>query len=251
MNYSISELSKLAGVSSRTLRYYETIGLLSSTRNPENYYRVYGQNEVKRLQQILFYRELGVPLAKIKSILNSPSFDHESALLEHLEQLKARQEQLVGLIHTVEKSLKAEKGVIVMSDREKFEGFKKKLIEENEAKYGRETRDRYGDEIVDQSNQKLQDASEKDFNDIESLNKAFNDKLKEAMADGDPAAAPAQEACDLHRRWLAFYWPAYHKEAHLGLAQTYVSDERFKAYYEAIAPGAAEFLYAALQIYCA
>ena len=90
-----------------------------------------------------------------------------------------------------------------------------------------------------------------DFADIETLNSAFNEKLRTAVAEGNPAGSSAQEACDLHRRWLSFHWSSYNKEAHLGLADMYVADDRFRAYYEAIAEGATDFLHAALQIYCA
>ncbi len=75
MKYTINKLAKLAGVSTRTLRYYDEIGLLRPARMSSNGYRVYGQKEVDRLQQILFYRELGVPLEEIKKILSSKEFD--------------------------------------------------------------------------------------------------------------------------------------------------------------------------------
>lgn len=138
-----------------------------------------------------------------------------------------------------------------MTDQEKFEGFKQNLIAENEAKYGSEVRASYGDELVDQANAKLLAASKEEFQTIEALNEQFNTTLRAAVAEGDPAGDLAQAACDLHRRWLGFYWTSYSKEAHLGLAAMYVADDRFRAYYEAIAEGASDFLAQALEIYCA
>ena len=90
MEYSINKLAKLSGVSTRTLRYYDEIGLLSPKRISSNGYRVYGQKEVDLLQQILFYRELGVPLDKIKNIIWSKGYDCISALQGHLSALKAK-----------------------------------------------------------------------------------------------------------------------------------------------------------------
>ncbi len=145
----------MAGVTPRTLRYYDQIGLLSPKRTDSNGYRVYGTEDVDRLQQILFYRELGVSLEDIRKILTGEDFDELSALQSHLSALLERREQLNLLISNLEKTIKAKKGEIFMSDKEKFEGFVKKLVEENEEKYGKEAREKYGDEAVDRSNAKL------------------------------------------------------------------------------------------------
>ena len=136
MEYAINKLAKLAGVSSRTLRYYEEIGLLSPLRVSSNGYRVYGSNEVDRLQQILFYRELGVPLQEIRSSLAAKDFDGLSALRRHMSALLARREQLDALIANVDKTIKAMKGEGSMRDGEKFEGFVQKMVDENEQRYG-------------------------------------------------------------------------------------------------------------------
>ena len=110
---------------------------------------------VDRLQQILFYRELGVPLKEIQKILSSKDFDRQTALENHLSALLAKRKQLDLLIANVEKTIKAAKGEIVMSDQEKFEGFLKKLVDDNEQQYGKEARAKYGDEAVDNSMQRL------------------------------------------------------------------------------------------------
>lgn len=251
--YTVNELAELSGVSVRTLHYYDEIGLLHPVRR-ENNYRNYGAAEVNRLQQILLYRKGGVSLKDIKKLLDDSSFDAQEALEEHLERLKDQQKQVAKLIESVEKTLLSIKKEIPMEDKEKFEGFKRELIEENEKKYGKEIREKYGDNQVDASNAKLAGMSESQWNQAQALEQKLKDNLREAMeTTGDPASPLAQEACDLHRQWLCFFWKdgMYSKEAHLGLAEGYVADERFKEYYEQIAPGATEFLRDAMKVYCA
>lgn len=250
MEYSVNRLARLAGVSTRTLRYYDEIGLLSPKRISSNGYRVYGQKEVDLLQQILFYRELGVPLDEIKSIVCSDKFNGIAALEGHLSALKAKREQIELLIANVEKTIAAAKGELKMSDKEKFEGFKKQLIEDNESKYGKEIREKFGDTAVDASNSKLMEMTQEQYDKSAELSRRINETLKRAFEQGDPAGELAQQACELHKEWLGYFWNFYSKEAHLGLAQSYVDDPRFRKYYDSIAEGCAEFLYEALKIYC-
>ncbi len=80
MEYTVQKLGHLAGVSTRTLRYYDEIGILKPARINSSGYRIYGQAEVNRLQQILFYRELGMGLENIKKLVTSPSFDNKNIL---------------------------------------------------------------------------------------------------------------------------------------------------------------------------
>lgn len=250
MDYSISGLAKLAGVSARTLRHYDAIGLLSPRRMEMNGYRAYGPEEVARLQQILLYREMGVPLENIRGILRSPGYDALGALEKHLAALHERKAQLETLIHNVEKTIQAEKGETAMSDREKFEGFKKNLIDENERKFGAEARKKFGDAQVNVSNAKVMGMTQEKYDQVQELSSRLNETLKHAMAQGDPKGELAQKAAALHREWLGHFWNFYSKEAHVALAQSYVDDPRFQAYYDAITPGAAVFLRDAIVVYC-
>ncbi|SEU12124.1 DNA-binding transcriptional regulator, MerR family [Lacrimispora sphenoides] len=250
MEYTINKLAKLAGVSTRTLRYYDELGLLSPARVSSNGYRIYGQKEIDRLQQILFYRELGVSLEEIRNILASKDFDGLSALESHLTALLARREQLNLLVANVEKTIKTMKGEMIMSDQEKFEGFLQKLVDHNEHQYGEEARAKYGDERVNRSNAKVLNMSKEQFTELERLTEDLNETLKAAFEQGDPASELAQKACKLHKRWLCFYWDDYSKEAHKGVTQMYVDDPRFTAYYDKISPGCAAFLRDAVAIYC-
>ena len=249
MEYTVQKLAQMAGVSSRTLRYYDEIGILKPARINSSGYRIYGQAEVDRLQQILFYRELDVSLESIKDIVTAPSFDGVQALREHREKLLDKREQLETLISNVEKTIALTEGRINMKDKEKFEGFKQKLVDDNEAKYGKEIREKYGNEMVNKSNQKIKGMSQEQYDEVTKLAAEVIETLHAAFKTGDPAGELAQKTAELHRQWLCFYWDSYSKEAHAGLAQMYVDDPRFTAYYDEKQPGAAEFLRDAVNIY--
>ncbi|MEE6450578.1 MerR family transcriptional regulator [Gottfriedia acidiceleris] len=249
MEYTVQKLGLLAGISTRTLRYYDEIGILKPARINSSGYRIYGQAEVDRLQQILFYRELGMNLENIKEIITSPDFNSAKALTEHRKKLLDKRKQLDLLISNVEKSIAQTEGKIKMSNKEKFEGFKKDMIEENEKKYGKEVREKYGDEVVNKANQKVMNMTEDDHKEVTRLAEELTKTLAEAFKTGDPSSEIAQKAADLHKQWLTFYWSKYSKEAHAGLAQMYVDDERFRAHYDKEQPGTAEFLRDAIHIY--
>lgn len=249
MEYTVKKLGSLAGVSSRTLRYYDEIGILKPARTNSSGYRIYGEKEVDRLQQILFYRELGVSLDDIKDIVTSPDFDEVNALKQHYDELLARRKQLNILIENVEKTIFSKEGRMKMSDNEKFEGFKKKLIEDNEKQYGEEIIEKYGSEAVERSNRQMMNMTEEQYNEIEELGDSVMATLREAYATGDPEGELGQKAAELHARWLTCCWGSYNKEAHANLTQMYVDDERFRAYYDKEHSGMAEFLRDAVHIY--
>lgn len=249
MEYTVQKLGQLAGISTRTLRYYDEIGLLKPARINSSGYRIYGATEVDRLQQILFYRELGVNLDSIKDIMTSPTFDGTDALREHREKLLEKRAQLDALINNVDKSIRQTERKISMTDKEKFEGFKQKLVDDNEKKYGKEIRKKYGEETINKSNAKVKGMTEEQYTEIQKLEEQLFSHIKSAMMTGDPAGEFAQKAASLHKQWLCFYWDQYSKEAHAGLAEMYVTDERFTAYYDKVQSGATEFLRDAIIIY--
>lgn len=249
MEYTIQKLGQMAGISTRTLRYYDEIGMLKPARINSSGYRIYAQAEVDRLQQILFYRELGVSLEEIKTIVTASSFDEELTLREHRKRLLEKKEQLDLLIANVDKTLAQKEGRVTMTNQEKFSGFKQQMIDDNEKNYGKEIREKYGDAQVDQSNQIVKNMTEKQHVEIEQLGAQVIAVLVEAYATGDPAGELAQKAADLHRQWLSFYWGHYSKEAHAGIVQMYVDDERFTAFYDKHQPGCTLFLRDAVLIY--
>lgn len=249
MEYTINKLANLAGVSTRTLRYYDEINILKPARISSSGYRVYGDTQIDRLQQIMFYKEMGIDLDSIKTILSSQSFNRQNALREHHSKLLDKKQQLELLIANVEKTIALAEGRSFMSDKEKFEGFKKKVMEENEKRYGKEIRKKYGDESINSSNQKIKSLSENQYTTLQKLELQLNEAIKTAFEQGDPSGELAQEACELHKKWVLSYWSDYSKEAHMGLVQMYVDDERFTAYYDKIVPGCAAFLRDAMRIF--
>ena len=139
-----------------------------------------------------------------------------------------------------------------MSDNEKFEGFKQKMIDENEAKYGEEVRQKYGDEVAHAANQKIKNMTQKQMEDAAKLSIEVNEAIGKALETKNPKSTEAMEACELHKKWLCVYWPdGYYKpDAHKGLAEMYCQDPRFREYYEKIGPNCADFLKAAINHYC-
>ena len=249
MEYTVKQLGDLAGVSGRTLRYYDQIDLLKPAYTNEVAYRIYGQREVDRLQQILFYRELGVNLQRIKEIMDAPDFQETVALLEHRKQLLEKRMQLDVLIKNVEQTIASRKGGKSMTDREKFAGFKRELVDKNEQKYGEEIREKYGHDVVDASNAKLMGMSEEEFSKGQELAEEIIRSLVAAVGVEDPRGPAGRKVAELHRKWLGVYWATYSKEAHAGLAEMYVADERFTAYYDQHKSGAAKFLRDAIVAY--
>lgn len=249
MEYSIKEISKMAGVSSRTLRYYDEIGLLSPLRVSSTGYRIYGQEEVNRLQQILFYREFELPLEKIAEIMGRQNYDREKALVEHKEKLIAKRKQIDLMLTNLDESIREMKGETKMKDKDKFQGLKEKNLKVNEEKYGKEIREKYGEVVVEESNRKYQNQSQETYEKAERLGAEIIEKLYLAMETGDPSSEAAQEVAKLHKEWISIYWPVYDKEAHRGLAEMYVADERFKVYYDKDKEGAAEFLRDSINVF--
>lgn len=248
MEYSIQELSRMAGISTRTLRYYDETGLLKPSRVTQAGYRYYGTPEVDRLQQILYYRERGFQLHTIQKILQDRDFDKLRAMEDHLLALKQRQEETDALIRTVEQTIRHMKGECQMADREKFKALKKSLVQGNEIKFGAEARAKYGDAQVDAANQNMMGLSEEDFARWQALEQQILSALEQAVESGLAADSDmAKEIAELHREWLQFTLPGYTPAKHRGIAALYVADERFTQYYDRRIPGCAQWLSDAVQ----
>ncbi len=243
MEYSIQKLAALSGVTTRTLRYYDQIGLLKPLRISSSGYRIYGPEQVDRLQHILFFRELGLPLEEIDRILSQPDYDRRQALESHRQALLARRQQLDVLIENLTKTIEQEEGKRKMSDREKFAGFMKQKVEENEAKYGSEIRSKYGDKTIDDSNAKMMGMSRERYDAMQQMATEIHDSLERAVEAGlEPACEEGRRIAALHKEWLGFTWNFYSKEAHSGLVEMCVLDARFQAYYDDRVEGCAQWL---------
>ena len=243
MEYSIQELSRLSGVTTRTLRWYDQIGLLKPSRVAESGYRYYGKAEVDRLQDILYYRALGVELARIRECLDDPSFDRLAALRSHLAALEAERERLEQLIRSVKNTIGAEERKEFMSDEQKFEAFKQRTVAHNEEAYGAEIRAKYGDKEVDEANAAVMNLTREQYQEWTDLGREIQERLEAAVrADLSPESKAGKEICALHRRWLTITGTPYDPARHRGIAELYVMDDRFTAYYDKRVPGCARFL---------
>ena len=247
MEYTVKALAELAGVTPRALRWYDRKGLLRPARTSAAGYRLYGGAEVDRLQAILFYKELGFGLDAIQAILDAPGFDRAAALRDHLAALEARRERLDSLILTVRKTIEEAEGGKKMTDQEKFEAFKRRSVEEKEARYGAEAREKYGDGPVDGANARFLALSREEYGERKALEEEILSALNAAVQAGaDPAGKEGTRIAGLHRRWLEGCWEHYSPEAHQGLAELYTVDPRFTAYYDRSISGCAAFLRAAV-----
>jgi DNA-binding transcriptional MerR regulator len=243
--YTVNQLAESAGVSARTLHYYDQIGLLRPQRNPHNGYRLYDRPAVLRLQQILFLRELGLSLDEIQAVLDQPDFDLLTALEQHRQALLERQARLGRLVHTVERTILALKGNIAMDNKELFEGFS----EEQQKEYEAEAEQRWGSsEAFQQSRQRWGSYSDEKKRQILEEGREIYLEIAAAMPYG-PASPQAQAGvARWHQNLRYFYEPT--KEILLGLADGYNDDPRFAAFFERIHPELNQFMRLAVQHYC-
>lgn len=248
MEYTIQQLAKLAGISTRTLRYYDEIGLLMPARMSSSGYRIYAETQVDTLQQIMFYKALGLELGEIKEALQSPSFNRLATLKEHLKKLEIKKEQIELMIRNVSKTIQKEEGKIIMTDQEKFEGLKREIIKDNDKKYGTEIREKYGQDVIAKSNAKMMNLTQEKYEGMQNMAKEINNLLEVAVQKGgSPQGEVGKTIAMMHKDWLGFTWPSYSPEAHIGLVQIYTEDERFKKYYDENVEGCAEFLKLAVE----
>lgn len=250
-SYTVGQLAKLAGVSARTLRYYEEEGLLRPSR-AESGYRVYAASDAKRLAYILSMRACGLPVATIHSLLENDEGDLRHVLHAHLLTLSAQRDSLDEAIERTEAAIATIERIEQMNENDAFEALKGERIAENERAYGYEARDRWGDEAVDAANERLRAASREEWDALERLGDEINGQLAIAMATGDPAGEEARRLARMHAQWIEGHWGTgrYTPEAHRGLAQMYLADDRFRSYYDdAAGAGATEFLVKVLEAY--
>ncbi len=241
--FTVKQLSKLAGVTPRTLHHYDAIGLLKPSRVGENGYRYYGEESLLRLQQILFYRELGIPLEEIKKIMGRRDFDVLGALRSHREALQKQVARLNRLISTVDNTIEHLKGNNAMSNKAYFEGFS----EEEQEKYAAEAERMYDLETVRESNRKWKTYSPAKKDAILAEGKAIYMDMIAVM----PKGADSREAQDIIKRWrkhMEYFWVPTLDQLLL-LANGYNDDPRFKVNFDKIAPEFAEFFREAVHHY--
>ncbi len=233
----------MAGVSTRTLRYYDEIGLLVPKRM-DNGYRVYDAEDVRALQHIMLLRKCRVPLSGIASALHEPGFEIGRMLSDHLNDLRRQRSKLDEAISMVQRALEGLEAFEAMDDKQRFEQLKRDSVDRFEEEYGEETRERYGDAAIDAANERMLGMSKEAWDAKEELEQRIKENLVKAMDTGDPASALSRMVAEMHAQWIRVHWgEAYTAEAHRKLAKGYLEDSRFVAYYDdACGKGATEFL---------
>ncbi|MCU0486631.1 MAG: MerR family transcriptional regulator [Anaerolineales bacterium] len=241
--YTVKQLARLAGITPRTLHYYDEIGLLKPSHVGENGYRYYAEDALLHLQQILLYRELDLPLENIREILASPGFDLQTALESHRAALQTRITHLERVIRTVDNTLASLRGEMEMSNQQLFEPFN----EEQQAEYEKEALQRYDPETVKASYKKWKNYTTADKQRIGEEGNAVYRDLLAAMPKG--AGSPEVQACiERWRQHMDYFWTP-NLEQLLGLANLYNDDPRFRANYDKVDPRLAPFMLEAVSIY--
>jgi DNA-binding transcriptional MerR regulator len=246
MKYTVKQLATLGGVSARTLRYYDSIGLLKPSAYGDNGYRHYDDEAVLRLQQIRFYRELDFNLKAIAAIMADPRFDVLNALQAHRQALETRHGQLEQLIQTVDNTILHLKGVLPMSDKKAlFAGFD----EEQQKEYEKEAEQRWGNTPAwAESQRRWKHYTAEQKEQIFAKGNEIHQRILENMAKGHASPAVQQAIADWYQHLGNFYQP--NLEILRGLGHVYAEDPRFRATYESMHADMPDFMRAAIEFYC-
>ena len=240
----IQEAARLTGVTERTLRYYDRIGLLYPSGMTESGYRLYDEDALRRLQQIMFFRELGFPLAQIREIMDSPGYDMNVALRRHRLLLVAERDRLNGLIDLAERTLKGENDM-------SFDAFDRSGIDRQRDAYAEEARRRWGGtDAYAESEKKTAGYGKEQWAAIQQ--EAYEIFAAFAALRGHAPDEPDVQA--LVARWQAHITRNYYactKEILAGLGQMYTADERFIQNIDRAGAGTAQLMSDAIAVYCA
>ncbi len=244
-HYTVRELAKVAEVSVRTLHYYDEIGLLRPAKRSEAGYRIYGEQELLKLQQILFYRELDVPLEEIQTIVHNPRFNKVNALKSHKKMLQKEIDRLQRLQQTIDKTLRHIKGEKPMlADEELYEGFSK----DQATRYALEARKSYGKDFVEKTERRIRKMSKDKW----ALVRAEGVQIAKDLAayvDIAPQDDVVQAIIKRHHDWIENFYPAP-RDLYRGLGTMYTQSPEFRAYYDAHKPGLTDFLKKAMDYFC-
>jgi len=237
-------LAKMAGVSVWTLHHYDQIGLLKPSARTEAGYRLYGEPDLLRLQQILFFKELDMPLDEVRHILDDPGFDRVTALKHHRQLLHRRMERLTRLLKTIDRTIdRLTEDDMTLTDQELYEGFTTEQIE----RYKREARAMYDPALVEESERRVKKMSRAEWKAVGAEGEAVTTALA-ALADREPDDAEVQALIARHHAWIEHFYPCS-VEVYRGLGQGYVEHPEFRAFYEKYRPGLADFMSAAMNHY--
>ena len=246
MKMLIRDFARLCGVSVRTLHHYDSIGLLRPAEiNKENGYRIYNEDSLRRMQEIMFFRELDFPLRDIAGLLDASGYDRRAALTAQRRLLVLKKERIERLISAIDE---AEKG-----DDVDMKVFANSEYEARREEYAKEVRERWGStDAYRESEQRTAGYSADDHSRIAG---AMNDLMAEfahCMQNGESAGS--KQAQELVGRWQSLISQNYYHctdEILAGLGQMYAADERFRRNIDRVGgEGSAEFIRNAIEIYC-
>ncbi|MGA5507833.1 MerR family transcriptional regulator [Streptomyces umbrinus] len=240
MSYSVGQVAGFAGVTVRTLHHYDEIGLLVPSERSHAGHRRYGDEDLDRLQQILFYRELGFPLDEVAALLDDPETDPRAHLRRQHELLTARIEKLQKMAAAVEHAMEARTMGINLTPEEKFEVFGDKDPEE----HAEEAERRWGGtEAYAESQRRAARYTKDDWKRMQAEVASWGERYDALMEAGEPATGErAMDMAEEHRQHISQWFYDCSYEIHRGLGEMYVSDERFKEFYDSMRPGLAEHL---------
>ncbi len=248
--YRVREVADLAGVTVRTLHHYDQIGLLKPESVNEAGYRLYSDEDLARLQQILFFKELGFGLRQTKAIIDSPGYDRVQALKAHREILLKQRDRLNRLVATLEKTVESIERGTEMSKKEMFGAFDMSEIEKHQRKYAKEVEEKYGASAADQESKRRAAAyGPDDWARIMGRGNEIFGRVADLM-DRSPSDPEVQQAVADWRQHLTESFYTCTPEILRGLGDLYVSDSRFTANIDKIKPGLAQFFSEAIVIYC-
>ena len=244
MAHSVGELARLAGVSVRTLHHYDEVGLLRPSGRSAAGYRVYGDDDLVRLQHILGYRELGFALDAIAGILDDPELDPADHLRRQHALVMDRIGRLQQQLAAIEKTLEARQMGIQLNPEEMFEVFGEFDPAEHEA----EAQERWGDtDAYRESRRRTSSYGKADWLQIKAESEEVVARLLRAMQDGLAATSTeAMDAAEAHRASISRWFYECDYAIHRGLADMYVTDPRFTAHYDDQAPGLAVYVHDAV-----
>ncbi len=248
----VTEVSRICGVSERTLRYYDGLGLLSPTRTGAGGYRAYAQADLERLQQILFLREMGFALSRITQILKDPGFDRRAALRAQAEHMDLQAARFGRMAELARRTLASLEGGVPMKNEELFTDFDLAAMEEHQNRYEQETRDRWGDtQAYRESKRRTSAYSKEDWAAVKADSEAAQNELCACFHAGLPVQdARVKSAVGACRGVITKYFYPCTLQIFRGLGAMYVQDERFAKYYEKLAPGLAAYYSRAIAAYC-
>ena len=241
--YQVKDVARIAGISVRTLHHYDEIGLLVPGTRSGAGYRLYNDDDLLRLQQILIGRELGLSLEEIRRSLDDPRFDRRNALLAQIDQLRMRARQTDAMIRAVEAALAVlEEGKATMDMKEIFDGF-------DPSQYEDEARERWGNtDAYKESMKRTKRYTKDDWKKMQAEQAAiYGDAAAAMKAGGKPSDSASMDIAERHRlsidRW---FYPCSHK-MHVGLASLYETDSRFAENINRHGEGLTDFLVAAIR----